>query len=92
MTLSEKQSQALKMLKEGNNVFVTGPGGCGKTYITQEFINYCRDKKIKCVVTAPTGAAAMLLNKGRTIHNFFSIIPPEEKTLLCAVLAKFVIK
>ena len=30
-----KQQQAFNDYKEGKNIFITGPGGCGKSYFIQ---------------------------------------------------------
>jgi hypothetical protein len=62
----------LNILKTGNNVFLTGSAGTGKTFVLQEYIDYLRDNKIFPTILAPTGIAASLL-KGKTIHSFFSL-------------------
>ncbi|OGH84178.1 MAG: hypothetical protein A2261_01070 [Candidatus Magasanikbacteria bacterium RIFOXYA2_FULL_44_8] len=63
------QSQALKILQSGANVFLTGSAGTGKTFLLNQFIDYLKSKKIKVGVTASTGIAATHLN-GRTIHSW----------------------
>lgn len=64
-----KQSQALDMLKLGKNIFLTGPAGCGKTFLLNSYIDYLKKNRIKTGVTASTGIAATHLN-GRTIHSW----------------------
>ncbi|MFA6547409.1 MAG: PIF1 family DEAD/DEAH box helicase [Candidatus Magasanikbacteria bacterium] len=63
------QSHALKILKSGDNVFLTGSAGSGKTFLLNQFIDYLKSKKIKVGITASTGIAATHLN-GRTIHSW----------------------
>jgi len=63
------QSQALKILKSGENVFLTGSAGTGKTFLINEFIGHLKNKKIKAGITASTGIAATHIG-GRTIHSW----------------------
>lgn len=67
-----KQSTALKILKAGRNVFLTGSAGTGKTYVINKYINYLRERGINPAIVAPTGIAASHIG-GKTIHSFFSI-------------------
>ncbi len=67
-----KQSTALNILKLGNNVFITGSAGTGKTYLLEQFIQYLKSEQIYPTVVAPTGIAASHL-KGQTIHSFFAL-------------------
>jgi len=63
------QAQALKILQSGDNVFLTGSAGSGKTFLLNKFIDYLKKKKVKVGITASTGIAATHLN-GRTIHSW----------------------
>jgi len=63
------QSQALKIMQLGCNVFLTGSAGTGKTFLLNQLVNYLKNKKIKAGVTASTGIAATHLG-GRTIHSW----------------------
>jgi len=63
------QDQALKILKNGDNVFLTGSAGSGKTYLLNKFIKHLRDQSVSVGVTASTGIAATHLN-GSTIHSW----------------------
>lgn len=66
------QNTALNILKTGQNVFLTGSAGTGKTYILNEYILYLKSRKIYPTIVAPTGIAASHLG-GQTIHSFFSL-------------------
>jgi ATP-dependent DNA helicase PIF1 len=67
-----KQETALKLLKSGHNVFITGSAGTGKTYLLNQFITYLKDRKVIPSIVASTGIAASHL-KGQTVHAFFSL-------------------
>ncbi len=66
------QQTALKILKTGQNVFLTGSAGTGKTHILNDFVLYLKSRKIIPTIVAPTGIAASHLN-GQTIHSYFSL-------------------
>lgn len=70
-SLSEKQRTAYDLIVKGQNIFVTGPGGTGKTAIIKLFWkNYSNIKKIG--ITSTTGISAILIN-GVTIHSYLGI-------------------
>ncbi|WP_348652990.1 helix-turn-helix domain-containing protein [uncultured Sulfurimonas sp.] len=66
------QTIALNILKTGNNVFITGSAGTGKTYLLNKYTFYLKSRKIIPTIVAPTGIAASHL-QGQTIHSFFSL-------------------
>ncbi|MDF1875545.1 helix-turn-helix domain-containing protein [Sulfurimonas sp. SAG-AH-194-I05] len=66
------QNTALNILKTGNNVFITGSAGTGKTYLLNMYTFYLKSRKIIPTIVAPTGIAASHL-QGQTIHSFFSL-------------------
>ena len=66
------QNTALNILKTGNNVFITGSAGTGKTYLLNQYTFYLKSRKIIPTIVAPTGIAASHL-QGQTIHSFFSL-------------------
>lgn len=83
--LTVKQELAFKYIKEGYNVFVTGPGGSGKSFLIKFIYNYginlyktfngqqLRSLKLAHVYkTASTGAAAILIG-GSTLHSWAGI-------------------
>ena len=66
------QEKALRVLKSGSNVFLTGSAGTGKTYVLNQYIQYLKARKIPVSVTASTGIAATHL-QGTTIHAWSGI-------------------
>ena len=52
------QATALNILKSGQNVFLTGSAGAGKTYTLSQYIHYLKVRKVPVAVTASTGIAA----------------------------------
>ncbi|MDF1877177.1 AAA family ATPase [Sulfurimonas sp. SAG-AH-194-L11] len=66
------QNTALNILKTGNNVFITGSAGTGKTYLLNKFTFYLKSRKVIPTIVAPTGIAASHL-RGQTIHSYFSL-------------------
>lgn len=66
------QDEALKIMKGNNNIFLTGPPGSGKSYLTNKYIDWVSaNGKIVCV-TASTGIAALQLS-GSTLHSWAGI-------------------
>jgi ATP-dependent exoDNAse (exonuclease V) alpha subunit len=63
------QKKALEIMKEGRNVFLTGPAGAGKTHLLNQFIDHLKATLVPVGVTASTGIAATHLH-GITIHSW----------------------
>ena len=74
-----KQFTALKIMKAGENVFLTGSAGAGKTYVLNQYIKYLREHEIPVAITASTGIAATHLG-GQTIHSWSGLGIKEEIT------------
>ena len=66
------QDEALEILKNGHNVFITGAAGSGKTYLLNKFIEHLRKEGVSVGVTASTGIAATHM-EGITIHSWAGI-------------------
>ena len=72
--LSEKQQLAYDKFVRGENLFITGPGGTGKTRLVKFFAEYAGSANKKVPICAMTGCAAVLLGcKARTIHSWSGI-------------------
>lgn len=67
-----QQNEALDLMKMGENIFLTGSPGSGKTYLLNKYISYLKKHHVKVVVTASTGIAATHL-EGVTIHSWSGI-------------------
>lgn len=63
------QEQALRIMKTGVNVYLTGSAGSGKTYLLNKYIKYLESHGVPVAVTASTGIAATHMN-GMTIHSW----------------------
>ncbi len=74
-----KQKEALEILKLGQNVFLTGPPGSGKTFLLNQYIDYLKSNGKKVAVTASTGIAATHIG-GVTIHSFSGMGVKESLT------------
>lgn len=66
---SEDQKKAIQLVKQGGNVFITGPGGVGKSALTSYLIAYLEESGKVVRVTASTGSAACNIG-GITLHSF----------------------
>jgi len=69
--LSEKQKVAYNMMRTGENIFLTGSAGSGKTACLKLFINRYK-KGLNMGITSTTGISALLFG-GTTIHSFLGI-------------------
>ncbi|ADX06411.1 P-loop NTPase superfamily protein [Organic Lake phycodnavirus 2] len=73
-TFSESQQSAYKNYLKGENVFITGPGGTGKSYFIKKVYEDAKSRGLNVSVTAMTGCAALLLDcNAKTIHSWGSI-------------------
>jgi ATP-dependent DNA helicase PIF1 len=73
--LNTEQKTAFDAIVAGNSIFITGPGGTGKSYLLQTL--YARYKGLTgktLAVTAMTGCAALLLGSwAKTLHSWAGI-------------------
>lgn len=68
-SLSPEQEKALELAKAGKNIFLTGPGGTGKSFTAEQIILALRKQGKFVRMTASTGIAAMNIG-GITIHSY----------------------
>lgn len=71
MELTEEQKYAFQQFINGQNIFISGPGGSGKSIFIKQLVRYLKHYKKKYQVCALTGCAAVLLSCGaKTIHSW----------------------
>ena len=71
--LTASQREAMRHLLDGDDVFLTGKAGTGKSYIMNLFIDQCKRSGLETVAMAPTGTAALNLIDGSTLHRTLRI-------------------
>jgi ATP-dependent DNA helicase PIF1 len=71
MQFTQEQECAYEKYINHENIFITGPGGCGKSMFIKKIVNHARDEGIQMNVCAMTGCAATLLQCGaKTLHSW----------------------
>ena len=80
MTIDQKY--AMSILESGQNVFLTGVGGSGKSYLVEQFVEQSRRKGKKVLLCGSTGIASVNIKAEMTMHKLFgikkSLIGPED--------------
>lgn len=72
--LSEDQREIFDYYVSGKNIFITGAGGCGKSFLIKTIVEHAKLNNIKIDVCAMTGCAAVLLECGaKTLHSWAGI-------------------
>ena len=70
--MNEKQLEAFEVVKNNENLFLTGSAGTGKSYTIKKIIEYFESIDINYGLTALTGCAASLIN-GNTLHSYLCL-------------------
>ena len=74
MELSDDQKAVFLKYKQKENVFMTGPGGSGKSALIKYIVDDAKEQGLKVQVCALTGCAAVLLQcQAKTIHSWAGI-------------------
>ena len=66
--MNTEQQYVFDAIKNGKNIFLTGPAGTGKSYVINEIKKWAINNNKKFAITALTGCAAVLIG-GRTLHS-----------------------
>ena len=67
--MNEKQLEAFNIVKNNENLFLSGSAGTGKSFTIKNIVEYLEENKINYGLTALTGCAASLIN-GQTLHSY----------------------
>jgi ATP-dependent DNA helicase PIF1 len=67
--MNEKQLEAFNIVKNKQNLFLSGSAGTGKSFTIKKIVEYLENNNINYGLTALTGCAASLIN-GQTIHSY----------------------
>jgi ATP-dependent DNA helicase PIF1 len=74
MEFSPEQQCAFNKYINGDNLFLTGPGGTGKTALIRHIYKDAMDKCVNIQVCAMTGCASILLQcQAKTVHSWAGI-------------------
>ena len=74
INLDIEQQKAYNKYINKENIFITGPGGTGKTYLIKHIAEHAKKSKKQIKICALTGCAAILLECGATtLHRFAGI-------------------
>lgn len=73
MEIDRYNKRAFNLVKKGENLFITGEAGTGKSTLLRRIVEELQNKKALAVL-APTGVAAENV-KASTIHHFFDFKP-----------------
>jgi len=71
LSLRPRQQDAYDAMVAGQNIFITGPAGTGKTAAIKMFKQVYQESK-RIAITSTTGTSAILIN-GTTLHSYLGI-------------------
>lgn len=68
-SLNKKQKMAVVIGLSGQNLFITGEGGTGKSFLEETLVEEIKKKGKNVICMAFTGMSAQLMPEGVTIHS-----------------------
>lgn len=89
--LTDEQKKAYFLVEEGKSIFLTGPGGTGKSFLLKTMYEMIPQRTEKHVaVTAMTGCAALLIGRfAKTLHSWAGIgLGRENAATLAATIRR----
>jgi len=90
-TLSVEQQICYDKYVAGENLFITGPGGTGKSFLIKSIVKHAETNEKHIKVCALTGCAAILLEcKATTLHMFagFGLANKKNEDLVSELFTK----
>ena len=73
-TLSDEQKYIYEKYLQCENIFITGPGGTGKTRLIQHIVDNANEDGKRVQLCSMTGCSALLFNrKAKTVHSWAGI-------------------
>lgn len=85
ISLNYEQMEALQLLKSGRNLFITGPGGSGKSVLISACVEWAKKCGKRVHVTGTTGVAACNIG-GVTLHSWSGL---NTREVIAATASKF---
>jgi len=67
--LTKSQKEAVNLFLRGENLFITGEAGTGKSHVTKVIFDLCQMYKVAAAKTSSTGVSAFNIG-GQTIHSW----------------------
>jgi ATP-dependent DNA helicase PIF1 len=86
-----QMSALISVLQRGKSVFITGPGGMGKSEMIRQIRKVMNSRGQKVAVLAPTGVAALTID-GQTIYSFMHFNEELLKKSKQQIAAEFLAK
>jgi len=71
--MNAEQQDFVRLAYEGRNVFLTGAGGTGKSYVIQHLVDKYKAVNKNYSLTSMTGCAALLLGRAKTLHSWAGV-------------------
>ena len=87
--LTDEQRCAFQLYLGGRSLCITGPAGCGKSYLIKYIVHQAQSRKRQIAAVALTGAAASLI-KGQTLHRWAGIgLARDDSTKLASNIVRY---
>lgn len=81
--LTDEQQRVVELALQRKNIFLTGAGGVGKSFLLKYLVQILREQGLRVQVTATTGIAAVSIG-GQVLHAFSGIgIAEENIDVIC---------